>query len=174
MTSLLDKAFALAERGLSEQLRSDPKQAREVLFAAITAFEAVLSTTKDAATRDLIATNIQRLKQQRQTIGQQDADWVAKEKQLDARLLALKGESTLEDLQSRLSMLKPAPSKETLDSLNARLTTLTGKPPLSMDTTPVVFQVQIQPPLSFEQEAQLLIQQVTDEIAAERRAGLHV
>ena len=86
--------------------------------------------------------------------------------------MALKGSSTLEALQDRLSAMRPAPSPESLASLNQRLSTLTGKPPLDLDTSrPPATVASPGKPLSFEEEAQLLIQQVMDEVEADRKAG---
>jgi len=89
---------------------------------------------------------------------------------LDHRLLALKGSASVETLQARLRAMQPAPSTESLASLNERLAALTGKPPLSLDTSSAAALRPVRAPLSFEEEARLLIQEVQDEIALERAA----
>ena len=94
----------------------------------------------------------------------------AKERELDQRLLALKGSASAETLQARLRAMQPAPSTESLASLNERLAALTGKPALSLDTSAAPLRP-LRAPLSFEEEARLLIQEVQDEIALERQAA---
>jgi hypothetical protein len=175
MQTILERAFELSEQGLAEP---DPARAREVMFAAITAFEAVQATLSatpaDMHLKGQIASAVAHLKQKRADVARHVAQLEHTDRQLELRLQGLSSTSA-QSLQVRLDNLKQpsstaaaAAAAPTLEQLNERFSRLSGKPPLDLSTSRAPpLQPRADPAATYQQQVNALLQEVMDEIALE-------